>query len=367
MRFVMFLSAAFLIFGIAHGQTCTQGTAAATIIACTAKIAADQANKAQLFNDYLERSTAEQTEKQYAQSIADAKTAIALNRRDATGYKRLVSAYQAAGEPDQAAVAEGQVEKAGSLDFDNPNLPRYKTKQDKYEALVVRAGDENALGLWDAAMADENTAIALLPNNSWAYEYRAITYDNQGNFGPALTNLNKAIALAPTDVRPLYDRIRLYEFERRYADAARDETVWLRLLTADGPDNAPGPNEYNIHCWDQAHTLNLIEALSDCQKAIALLKTSYGFDPANHKYELLTKSKTAANIYDSTGYVYLKLKRPTQAIYNYSTALSLYPKFASSLYGRALAEQALGQTQAATADFTAAKTIAPNITKNFGT
>jgi hypothetical protein len=43
----------------------------------------------------------------------------------------------------------------------------------------------------------------------------------------------------------------------------------------------------------------------------------------------------------------------------------MYPKFASSLYGRALAEQALEQTTAAE-DFPAAKTIDPKIAVDFG-
>jgi len=74
----------------------------------------------------------------------------------------------------------------------------------------------------------------------------------------------------------------------------------------------------------------------------------------------------AANIYDSIGYVYLELKLPTKTVYYYSMALGAHPKFASSLYGRALGEQALGQTAAATTDFAAAKTVDPKITSDFG-
>jgi len=161
----------------------------------------------------------------------------------------------------------------------------------------------------------------------------------------------------------LYDRIRTYEVEHRYADAVREETVLIGILVADyGPD----ASEYNQRCWDQAHIPNLSGALSDCQTAIALLKHSYAFDPIKRKTVQLAKGEFGAYIYDSTGYVYLKLKLPAKAIFYYSAALSAYPNFASSLYGRALAEQLLGQTAAAATDFAAAKTIDPKITSDFG-
>jgi tetratricopeptide (TPR) repeat protein len=236
-------------------------------------------------------------------------------------------------------------EDEGCFIVEDPNLPQNKTTQEKYAALAIRASCENDLDLWQAAMADENAAIAMLPNSSWAYWYRGLTYGGQHSFGAELADLNKAIALAPTDIRPLLDRIRLYEFEHHYADAARDDTTLLRVESAIplDQDGGAGPGDYNIRCWDRAHTPNLSGALSDCQKAIALLNVSDGFNPAN-------KGEAVAEIYDSAGYVHLKLKHPAKAIFYYSAALSAHPKFASSLYGRALAEQALGQTAAATTD-----------------
>jgi len=214
-------------------------------MACAERIAADQANEPQLFSDYLARSAAEQTEKQHALSIADAKSAMFLNSDEPTAYARLANAYQAAGDLDLAEEAGSMINMAGGLIFESPNVPPHATAQDKYEALAIRAGSENNLGLRDAAMADENAAIAMLPNPSWAYWYRAITYGNQGELGPELANLNKAIAVDPTDVRPLLYRIRLYEFEHRYADAVRNETTTLQIESTPplGQDGGPRPDE----------------------------------------------------------------------------------------------------------------------------
>ncbi len=53
------------------------------------------------------------------------------------------------------------------------------------------------------------------------------------------------------------------------------------------------------------------------------------------------------------------------SISNYSRALKIDPKFASSLWGRGLAEQQAGEKPAAAADFAAAKAIDPNVAKDF--
>lgn len=107
-----------------------------------------------------------------------------------------------------------------------------------------------------------------------------------------------APAISPT----LYDRIRTDEIEHRYADAVRDETVLFRLLEKYTPNRPPGPTDYNMRCWDRAHTSNLRGALSDCQTAIVLLN-SHRVDPIHNKHETQTEAdyglKSVADVYDS--------------------------------------------------------------------
>jgi tetratricopeptide (TPR) repeat protein len=54
-----------------------------------------------------------------------------------------------------------------------------------------------------------------------------------------------------------------------------------------------------------------------------------------------------------------------RAIEDYSAALRISPKDSLSLYGRGLAEQALGQSTRANADIVAAKQIDPDIASKF--
>ena len=90
---------------------------------------------------------------------------------------------------------------------------------------------------------------------------------------------------------------------------------------------------------------SLQAALDDCNHALAL----HAGDPS---------------ALDSRGLVYLRMKNPAAALADYSAALALSPSKASSLYGRGIARQILGDT-AADADFAAAKAIQPGIAEQF--
>ncbi len=211
-----------------------------------------------------------------------------------------------------------------------------------------------------------NASERLSPGENFLSDQETLTskdeHDNPGSYYLPIP----APVLSPM----IYARIREDEIQHHYADAVREETELFRLRAKYTPNRPPGPTDYNNRCWDRAHIPNLKGALSDCLTAIGLLN-SHRFDPITNKYEAQTEAnyefESAADIYNSTGYVYLKLKLPTKAIHYYSMALGDYPKFAASLYGRGVAEQALDQTTAAAADFSSAKTIDPKITLDFGT
>jgi tetratricopeptide (TPR) repeat protein len=72
-----------------------------------------------------------------------------------------------------------------------------------------------------------------------------------------------------------------------------------------------------------------------------------------------------AELIDSRGFVYLKMKNPDAAIADYNAALAISPKMASSLYGRGLAERIKGDQAAASKDIAAAKAIQPDIEDQF--
>jgi tetratricopeptide (TPR) repeat protein len=68
---------------------------------------------------------------------------------------------------------------------------------------------------------------------------------------------------------------------------------------------------------------------------------------------------------DSRALIYLKMGQWDSAIDDYSSALRVEPKLASSLYGRGLARLKKGDTTGGDADIAAAKAIEANIVGDF--
>jgi len=111
------------------------------------------------------------------------------------------------------------------------------------------------------------------------------------------------------------------------------------------PQNQPA---WNNRCWFKVVSGDAAAALPDCTQALVM-------DPHD------------AAALDSMGYVRLKLRAYALSVSSYSAALKADPTLASSWYGRALAEQALGQGAAAQADFARAAKLDPDIASDFGT
>jgi tetratricopeptide (TPR) repeat protein len=72
-----------------------------------------------------------------------------------------------------------------------------------------------------------------------------------------------------------------------------------------------------------------------------------------------------ANIMDSRGFAYLRLRRLDDGLADYDEALKLNPKQASSLYGRGLAKLKKGDAAGGEADIAAAKAIQADIAEEF--
>ncbi len=69
---------------------------------------------------------------------------------------------------------------------------------------------------------------------------------------------------------------------------------------------------------------------------------------------------------DSRAFVQLRAGRLDLAVADYTAALDLNPREASSLYGRGLAKQQKGDAAGAAADIAAARAIDPAIADHFG-
>jgi tetratricopeptide (TPR) repeat protein len=126
-------------------------------------------------------------------------------------------------------------------------------------------------------------------------------------------------------------------------DEARSAYGELRGLAA----SSKSAKLYNDICYEAATaSFDLDPALADCQSALALAPES-------------------GLIFDSLGFVQLRLDRFDEAIEAYSHALQVMGNEAHSLYGRAIAYKRKGTSVASAADFAAARALNKDIDSEF--
>jgi tetratricopeptide (TPR) repeat protein len=104
---------------------------------------------------------------------------------------------------------------------------------------------------------------------------------------------------------------------------------------------------YSDRCWVRAVIGRELErALVDCNQVLRL-------NPNN------------IHVFDHRGFTYLKLGKFDRSIADYDTLLKHEPNMASSLYGRGLAKQKMGNRSGGDIDIAAAKVIQANIADQF--
>jgi tetratricopeptide (TPR) repeat protein len=173
------------------------------------------------------------------------------------------------------------------------------------EAKPQEAKSQHRMSAEDeAAITKQNEALRANPNDVDAYYKRGLVYASNGQFNQALSDFDQALRIEPND-----------------------------------------PETLNNRCWTRAVIGELQGALADCDKAIALRPT--------------------ADVFDSRGFIYLKLGLLGRAIADYDAAIKREPKKALSLYGRGKAKLRNGDTAGGNADLAAAKSIQPDIAAEF--
>jgi tetratricopeptide (TPR) repeat protein len=204
----------------------------------------------------------------------------------------------------------------------------------------ARGFDYSKMGAPAQAVSDLDTALRLAPKLYGLYVTRAQIYRDQKNYAAALADDRTVIALAPWLTYGYVGAALTFEVQKDYAHALPFAEKALAIAPGDA-------SRWNAVCWDLAHTKNLQRALTDCRKAVS-------------------PDRSAKDIWDSLGYVYLMRHDDRLAIRYYSKALAIDPALASSLYGRALAERGLEEARQAAADRAAAIKSEPDIVTSFG-
>jgi len=161
-----------------------------------------------------------------------------------------------------------------------------------------------------------------------------------GQLDLALSDITRAIHLDPTDDIDVFNRGKIYAMKHDVNHALQDYSSAIKIR----PDNYV---VWNGRCWLRASMgKELHVALSDCNEAIRLR-------PGD------------ANILNSRGFVYFRMKQYQEAIRDYDSAIAIDSKQGSSFYVRGLAKQALGDIGGARADIAKGKSLEPAIDKRF--
>jgi tetratricopeptide (TPR) repeat protein len=276
-----------------------------------------------LGNFYFEQS-------RFAEGITYFDNALDLDPGNRFAKAYLGLSFESIGHPQQA-IADL------SAYIDDPATRADKFMRDCLDArgfAFLDAGDP------DRAIGDFSTALKLDTQDYVAYGGLARAYRKKKVYELALQNDETAVKINP---HYIYAHIGLSEIDVEQKNLADATLIAQKLVALTPKDGA----SWNRLCWFRAHIGQLNAALANCQKAVTLTPTD-------------------VNSWDSYGYVYLELHENALAVRYYSRALVIEPAFASSLYGRALAEQALGDKRHAEADRVAATRLDPHITADFG-
>ena len=210
---------------------------------------------------------------------------------------------------------------------------------------------------YDRAIQDYDESVRINPNYAKAFNNRGVAHQRKGEYERAIENFDEAIRLDPSYAIAFANRANAYQKTGEYDRAAQDYSEVIRLQARYNEVVRLQPElesewkrtletVWNERCWSRAIIGQLQSALADCDEA-------------------LRRQPNVAAIFDSRGFVYLKMGQWDAAIADYNSALRLESRLASSLYGRGLAKLKKGDTPAGNADIEAATAIKANIVADF--
>jgi tetratricopeptide (TPR) repeat protein/predicted aspartyl protease len=234
---------------------------------------------------------------------------------------------------------------------------------------------------YEHAIAELTRACELDPKNAAYFYQRGVAYRDNKQIDLAAADFDRALELKPDDLAALQDRAQLRLMKRDIAGAGADldsaalaapKEADLRLFLArayESIDLLPAAiaqfdlwiaahsadsrmvEALNSRCWVRAQQgLELDKALSDCDTA---LRRSSKSSPYNGR------------IFNSRGFVRLRMGDYDKSIADYDASLKLYPNDAWALYGRGIAKLHKNKTAEGEADVAAAEKIRPAIAEAF--
>jgi len=207
-------------------------------------------------------------------------------------------------------------------------------------AHVGRGRAYSVMREYGSAVTDYTLALDIMPHYEYALVNRGSAYFNMNQFDAAMNDYNAAVAANPQDPNAFGLRADLEARQNNPRGALADYQRAVSLAPAN-------PNGWKGLCLMRAEmNIELEEALANCNRAIQI-------DGNNGLF------------YNALGLLQLRRNDNQGTIDAYSRALALQPNVATSLYGRGLAEQRLGNMADAQRDMASARAVQGNIDQVF--
>ncbi|MCB9156050.1 MAG: tetratricopeptide repeat protein [Caldilineaceae bacterium] len=335
---------------------------------------------------YTERGRAHYLLGHYAEALADAESALALEP-NARRYNLHGAAHKELGHIDEAFADYAlAIEADPSFQFAYFNRGLLYANQGEYTpaiadfdaAIAIDSAYADAynerglayywLGEYATAIENYDTAIELRPNNVRFYTNRGDAYGQAGEYSMALADYDAAISLDPAYAPAYNNRGYTYYLQEAYDDAVTDYNMALELepnyLLAYGNRGdayaALGDYEAAIadydatlelnpqYGWVYARRADAYNELGNYAQALADYNAAIAFDDQD------------ADTYFQRALVHYNLDELEPEIADYTATLELDPTHTTAYYFRALSYLDLGEPELALEDFGSAIALEPD-------
>lgn len=194
--------------------------------------------------------------------------------------------------------------------------------------LYNQAVEKAKNGKNEAAIADLNQAIKLLPNYESAYYSRGRIRFQMGDYSGSIADYSQTIKLNPQDAGAYANRCVAYRYLSDFSAAIADCSYAIKL----NPNYADALANRCLALIGIGDKKSLAASLADCNQAIALNSSQY-------------------DAYYGRGLIYQTLGELNHAIADYTQAITYNPNLAAAYYYRGLARLKLNHRQNAESDF----------------
>lgn len=224
-----------------------------------------------------------------------------------------------------------------------------------------------------AAVTDLSKAIQMAPDDATYYVARARAYAAQKQIETARADLDKSLSLDPKNVEALLTRATVRLRHKDQTGAQADVTA-ASALAVTGSPQARQIASLDIQLGHPAEALPLLDGWIHVHRDDAMLGlalnsrcwarslTDQSLKKALHDCrKAISRDGKKPAYLDSLGLVELRLGNYAKSITAYQQAVALMPRSAWSSYGLGLAELGNGQTIAGNADLAIARALDPKI------